>query len=347
MSKNKNKRITVKDVAAALGVNPSTVSRALSPEKQHLVSDRVIELVEKKSREMGYTANPMATALKCGATKTIGMMIPDILNPMFPPLVHEIQQLTNKLGYTLTLAYTENNQELALEELKRLIARNVDGIILASAFRKDPTVDYCIEMGKPLVQVNRVVDKQVSDQVLVDDREGIYVLFEHLYSLGHRKIAHIAGPADISPGLSRRHAFLSIADMFDIPASDAPVIQAEAFTEQAGRNAMEILLSSERDVTAVVATNDLVALGCIEAIEASGKRVPGDISVTGFNDMPYLDWFRIPLTTVSLPQSQLGDQAVRMLLSQIRKESDSSFPRKVLLQPKLVVRKSTGKPIKH
>ncbi|NGN96638.1 LacI family transcriptional regulator [Grimontia sp. S25] len=343
MDNDKNKRITVKDVAAALGISPSTVSRALSPEKQHLVSDRVIELVANKSQEMGYTANPMATALKRGATKTIGMMIPDILNPIFPPLVHEIQQITNKLGYTLTLAYTENNQELALEELKRLVARNVDGIILASAFRKDPTVDYCIDMGKPLVQVNRVVDKQASDQVLVDDREGIFVLFEHLHSLGHRKIAHVAGPNDISSGLGRRHAFISIADMFELPAADAPVVQADAFSEHAGRKAMETLMGNHPEITAVVATNDLVALGCIEALEAAGKRVPDDVSVTGFNDMPYLDWFRIPLTTVSLPQSQLGDQAVRMLLSQIRKESDSHFPRKVLLQPRLVVRKSTGK----
>ncbi len=344
MNNDKNKRITVKDVAAALDISPSTVSRALSPEKQHLVSDRVIELVEKKSREMGYTANPMATALKRGATKTIGMMIPDILNPMFPPLVHEIQQLTNRLGYTLTLAYTENNQELALEEIKRLIARNVDGIILASAFRKDPTVDYCLDQGKPLVLVNRVIDKQASDQVLVDDREGIYMLFEHLHSLGHRKIAHVAGPSDISSGLSRRHAFLSTADMFDVPTSDAPVVQTDAFTEVSGKKAMRELLEQHPDITAVVATNDLVALGCIAAIEEAGLQVPKDISVTGFNDMPYLDWFRIPLTTVSLPQAQLGDQAVRMLLSQIRKESDSSFPRKVLLQPKLVVRKSTGAP---
>ncbi|WP_162176366.1 LacI family DNA-binding transcriptional regulator [Enterovibrio calviensis] len=344
MDNNKNKRITVKDVAAALGISPSTVSRALSPEKQHLVSDRVIDMVEKKSEEMGYTANPMATALKRGATKTIGMMIPDILNPIFPPLVHEIQQLTNKLGYTLTLAYTENNQALALEEVKRLIARNVDGIILASAFRNDPTVDYCLDHGKPLVQVNRVIDKLASDQVLVDDREGIYQLFEHLYQLGHRHIAHIAGPNDISSGLSRRHAFISIADMFDVAPDHAPVIPASAFSELAGKEATKTLLKEHPEVTAVIAANDLLALGCIEELEAVGKTIPNDISVTGFNDMPYLDWFRIPLTTVSLPQTQLGDQSVRMLLSQIRKDSDSNFPRKVLLQPQLVVRKSTDKP---
>ncbi|WP_394209158.1 LacI family DNA-binding transcriptional regulator [Enterovibrio calviensis] len=346
MDNDKNKRITVKDVAAALGISPSTVSRALSPEKQHLVSDRVIEMVEKKSDEMGYTANPMATALKRGATKTIGMMIPDILNPIFPPLVHEIQQLTNKLGYTLTLAYTENNQALALEEVKRLIARNVDGIILASAFRKDPTVDYCLDHGKPLVQVNRVIDNLASDQVLVDDREGIYQLFEHLYKLGHRHIAHIAGPNEISSGLSRRHAFISIADMFELPPDNVPVVLASAFTEEAGKLATKSLLEKHPQVTAVIAANDLLALGCIDELETVGREVPKDVSVTGFNDMPYLDWFRIPLTTVSLPQTQLGDQSVRMLFGQIRKDSDSAFPRKVLLQPRLVVRKSTTTPRK-
>ncbi|GLQ70885.1 LacI family DNA-binding transcriptional regulator [Vibrio penaeicida] len=334
------KRVTVKDVANALNINASTVSRALSPDKQHLVSDRVVEQVIKKSREMGYSVNPLASALKKGSTKTIGVMIPDILNPMFPPLINQIQQRAHKLGYTLTFAYTENNSLIAMEELKRLVSRNVDGIIMASAFREDPTVEYCQQMHIPLVLLTRSVDSLVTDQILVDDNEGIHQLTSHLYKLGHRKIAHIAGPSEISSGFNRRLAFKAAAEMYDLQPT---LVQASAFSEEAGHNASIELFEKHPETTAVIASNDLLALGCIGERESQGVHCPDDISITGINDMPFLDWFRIPLTTLSIPNVEMANEAINMLVNQIKAGTEEVSPRKVLLQPKLVVRQSTRK----
>ncbi|CCO47881.1 putative transcriptional regulatory protein LacI family [Vibrio nigripulchritudo SOn1] len=339
-STNKKKRITVKDVAKALNINASTVSRALSPDKQHLVSDRVVEQVIKKSREMGYSVNPLASALKKGATKTIGVMIPDILNPMFPPLINQIQQRAHKLGYTLTFAYTENNSLIAMEELKRLVSRNVDGVIMASAFREDPTVEYCQQMHIPLVLLARSVDSHDIDQILVDDSEGIHQLTLHLYNLGHRKIAHIAGPTEISSGFNRKLAFKAATEMHGLQPT---LVQASAFSEDAGRAASKELFEKYPDTTAVIASNDLLALGCIGERESQGVRCPEDISITGINDMPFLEWFRTPLTTLSIPNIEMANEAINMLVNQINVGTEKASSRKVLLQPKLVIRQSTKK----
>lgn len=339
------KRVTLRDLAEHLNINTSTVSRALSEKSNEMISPEVVKRVRKAAEEMGYKQNAAAYALKMGSTKTIGLIIPDLMNPVFPPIIRGIQSVLDEYGYTAFLAYSQNNEQTARTEVERLISRGVDGIIYAAAFREDSVVDLCKKQGVPLVLVNRVVDKGDVDTVKVDDTLGIRMAVDHLIDLGHRKIGFIAGPKNISVSHIRLGAFTQTMADRDLPVPSQRIVEAHALSETAGEEAMSLFLQKNPDATAVIASNDLIALGCFTAITRFGYTCPKRMSVVGFNNMPYLDWFSTPLTTVAIPHFQMGERSADLLLKRI-KSGNADFHEEVLLKPKLVVRKSTAAPTK-
>ena len=339
------KRVTLRDLAEHLNINTSTVSRALSEKSNEMISPEVVKRVRKAAEEMGYKQNAAAYALKMGSTKTIGLIIPDLMNPVFPPIIRGIQSVLDEYGYTAFLAYSQNNEQLARTEVERLISRGVDGIIYAAAFREDSVVDLCKKQGVPLVLVNRVVDKGDVDTVKVDDTLGIRMAVDHLVDLGHRKIGFIAGPKNISVSSIRLGAFTQTMGDRDLPVPAQRIVEAHALSETAGEEAMSLFLKKNPDATAVIASNDLIALGCFTAMTRFGYTCPKRMSVIGFNNMPYLDWFATPLTTVAIPHFQMGERSADLLLKRI-KSGNADFHEEVLLKPKLVVRKSTAAPAK-
>ncbi|AXS83124.1 LacI family DNA-binding transcriptional regulator [Marinobacter sp. Arc7-DN-1] len=339
------KRVTLRDLAEHLNINTSTVSRALSEKSNGMISPEVVKRVRKAAEEMGYKQNAAAYALKVGSTKTIGMIIPDLMNPVFPPIIRGIQSVLDQYGYTAFLAYSQNNEGVARTEVERLISRGVDGIIYAAAFRKDSVVDLCKKQGVPLVLVNRVVDQGDVDTVKVDDTLGIRMAVDHLLDLGHQKIGFIAGPKDISVSHIRLRAFTQTMSDRDLAVDPHRIVEAHALSETAGEEAMSLFLQKNPDATAVIASNDLIALGCITAMTQFGYTCPKRMSIVGFNNMPYLDWFATPLTTVSIPHFQMGERSADLLLKRI-KSGNADFHEEVLLKPRLVVRKSTAAPAK-
>jgi LacI family transcriptional regulator len=335
------KRITLRDLAERLNINTSTVSRALSDKSSDMISPEVVKRVKKAAEEMGYKQNAAAYALKVGNSKTIGMIIPDLMNPVFPPIIRGIQSVLDQYGYTAFLAYSQNNEKAAHTEVEKLINRGVDGIIYAAAFRKDSVVDLCKKQGVPLVLVNRVVDAGDVDTVKVDDSLGIRMAVDHLLELNHQKIGFIAGPKDISVSHIRLRAFTQTMAEHNLPVPAQRIVEAHALSEIGGEEAMSLFLQKNPDATAVIASNDLIALGCLTALTQFGYACPKRMSVIGFNNMPYLDWFATPLTTVSIPHFQMGERSADLLLKRI-KSDNSDFHEEVLLKPKLVIRKSTA-----
>lgn len=336
------RKVNIKDVAARADVHPSTVSRVMNPETRSMVSERVAERVTRIAGEMGYTRSPLASGLRTGRSFTIGVIIPDLSNPMFPPIVRGIERTLEAEGYIAILADSDNSQKSERAIFDSMKSRRIDGLILATAHIEDPIVEDCIEEQLPVVLVNRTIDTHDVSEVINNDELGIQLAVSHLIELGHKQIAFLGGPQNTSTGRDRSRAFRNLADNGQFELDPDLCASCTAFTEAAGHTSMLGILDCNKPFSAVVAANDLLALGCYDALEERGMSCPGDVSVTGFNDMPFVDRFSPPLTSLHIPHDELGVRAANLLLAEIR---DSDAPRTTIrLDPVLVVRGSTAAP---
>ena len=283
------KKVNIKDVAAEAGVHPSTVSRVLNPDTVSMVSKRVAERVAGIADKMGYKRSPMASGLRTGRSYTVGVLIPDLTNPIFPPIVRGIERSLGEEGYIAVLADSDNNLKNEQAILDSMKARHVDGLILATALRKDVAISACIDEQIPLVLVNRSIDSHAVTEVINDDEQGIKLAIEHLAESGHSRIAYLGGPQNTSTGRDRYRAFRKIMRGIGLEANAALMFNCRAFTETEGHRGFLKLLSKDSPFSAVVAANDLLALGCYDALQERGLKCPADMSVTGFNDTPFMD----------------------------------------------------------
>jgi LacI family transcriptional regulator len=335
------KPATLRDVAARSRVHASTASRALNPATRALVNSETVDRVLRAARELGYRPNSLARGLKTNRTHTIGMLLPDLTNPLFPPIVRGIEDTLGSADYTLILANTDNHDDRERQTVAKMLDRRVDGLILATAHRTAPVVDEVIASGMPVVLVNRTVDNPMVPAVTGDDHAGIGLAIRHLAGLGHTRIAHVGGPQNLSTGLTRYQSFLAWMKIVGLEADPSLVVFAEWFHEDPGAKALRRLLDERDDFTAVVAANDLIAIGCYDVLKDSGRTVGVDVSVVGYNDMPFADKLHPPLTTIRIPHYQIGVKAADVML-EILEKPDGFSPVSIRLAPSLVVRRSTG-----
>jgi LacI family transcriptional regulator len=221
-------------------------------------------------------------------------------------------------------------------------ARQVDGFIAATARRDHWLLADQVRSGVKVVLVNRRVDSNAIPAVTGDDHAGIRLAVEHLAELGHRRIAHLAGSQALYTGWSRHQGFRDAMRVRALELDPDLVVFSDGFTEREGARCCGELLDRRRDFTAIVAGNDLLALGCYDALEERGLRCPEDLSVVGYNDMPFVDRFSPPLTTVRVPHYELGATAAELMLEQLR--GIDAAPRQLELAPELVIRGSTAPP---
>jgi LacI family transcriptional regulator len=333
----------LKDVARLAGVHPATASRALNERTVGMVSPETAERVREAADALGYRVNRIARGLKTRRSHTIGMLIPDITNPFFPGMVRGAEDRLHEAGYTLLLADTDNDPEQERRHHDVMLERQVDGFLVATSRRRDPVVEELIDSDVPFVLVNRTVDRGKVAAVIPDDHAGTALAVDHLYDLGHRVISHIAGPSITSTGARRAAGF--VAALQALGLEPGPGAEASAFTIEAGAAAARDVLAARRAPTAIVAANDLVALGVLDAAVEHGMTCPADFSLVGFNDMSFLDRLRPTLTTVRIDEYELGLRAARLLLSLV--EDPSSSRETVMLTPELVVRDSTASPVRN
>ena len=334
-----DKAPTIKDVAVRAGVHAATASRALNPTTRGMVNARTANRVLEAARALGYAPNSAARSLRTRTSSVAGVIIPDLRNPVFPPIVRGIEDGLRDAGYMALLGNTDGDPDRERELLTAMRGRQTDGFILATSRREDTLP---VEGGVPVptVLVNRRTDAGDTPSVTADNGAGIHALVQLLIELGHTRIGHVAGPSGLSTGWERYRAFVDAMASRGMPAPPERVEFAAAFTEEAGREAALRLLDAEPDLTALVAGNDLIALGCYSALESLNLAVPADVSVTGFNDMPYLNRQRPALTTVRIPHYDIGLEAARLLLERIT--TPTAPAKRIVLPVELVVRDSTG-----
>jgi LacI family transcriptional regulator len=335
-----NPKATLKEVAGRAGVHPSTASRALNPETRILVSEGATQRVLAAAEALGYSPNPVARSLRTRRSHTIGVLIPDLNNPLFPPLVRGLEDRLAAAGYVALIGNTDGNDERERIIFEQMRARRIDGLAIATARLRHPLLAEAARAELPVVLMNRMAEEHSFPSVSVDNPRGIQLAVTHLAGLGHRRIAHIAGPQDVSTGFERYQGFVAAMKASGLPVDDDLVVFADAFSIEEGRRCGRVLLDRAAGCTAVAAGNDMLAIGCYGALEAAGLSCPADLSVVGFNDMPFIDLLRPPLTTIRFPHYQVGNEAAGALLELI---AGRSTPVKVLyLAPELVIRGSTA-----
>ena len=334
--------VTIRDVARLAEVHPGTVSRALNPETRSLVNSATAERVLAAADQLGYRPNSMARGLKTSRSLTIGVLIPDLTNPLFPPIVRGIDDRLTLDGYTPLLVNTGSDPERERASIEAMLARQVDGFIAATAQLDVEPLAVAAERGLPVVLVNRTFEDGSMSACTVDDRMGSQLAVEHMVRLGHERIGYVAGPQNVSTGHRRYLGFKQAMKAAGLPLPAERVSYSGAFTEEAGARACADVLGADRSVTAIITANDRLAIGCYDTLVELGLSCPEDVSIIGFNDMMFIDRLRPPLSSVRVPQLELGYAAADLLLEQLTKPSPPA--RELMLEPTLVVRGSTAPP---
>lgn len=340
LPRRSSNRVTIRDVAARAGVNMSTVSRALNPEARHLISEQAVLRVMEAAKALGYRQNLLASALTRGRSQAIAVLLPDIENAVFPPMVRGIEEHLTAQGYAVLIANAPAGASERERLLDQMLGRQVDGLILATANRDDVLVRRCLLEQIPVVLVNRGEEHRLVPEVVNDDALSMRLAVDHLVSLGHRRIIHIAGPQHLATGHARWLGFQAAAQRHGL--HPVQMVEAAEYTREAGRVACAETLRHYPDVTAVVVANDLVALGCYDALKDAHLKCPADLSIVGHNDIPLLDMIDPPLTTLRIQSRNMGRQAAQLLLERIL--APVGEPQRITLEPELIVRGSTAAP---
>jgi LacI family transcriptional regulator, galactose operon repressor len=337
--------ITVKDVAARARVHPSTVSRALTAGTDR-VSAELVARVTTAVKELGYRPNRAARALRMNRSSSVGMLIPDISNPAYPPIVRGLEDALRASGISILLASTDNDVRRESELVSVMLDHRVDGLLLATATRNYPPLQALLAAKIPVVLLNRSTDDLSVPLVRGDDQRGIRLAVEHLVELGHRRIAHLAGTDTVSNGLDRRLAFIRSITDTGLTVDPAAIVSADQFQGpvgvELGAALTEELLNRNVSFTAVVAANDLLAIGCYDVLKRQNMRIPEDVSVVGYNDVYLVDRLSPALTTVRHPLYEIGMRGGRLLLERFAGAENEAMT--ISLASNLVVRDSTAPP---
>ncbi len=324
---------TLIDVARLAGVSPSTVSRILNGTAK--VSDDKRQAVMDAIARMNFAPNPMAQSLKRGRSMTIGIVVQDISSPFFDETLHGVDEALKGTGYASVIVSGHWNAAEEIERIRLLLARKVDGIILLSGRITDESV-LQFSQHRPIVSTGRAIQTQRALGFKLDNEQGGWLAVRHLIELGHRRIAFITGPANNCDADERLAGYKRALQEADI-AYDPKIVVEGDFHESSGMRAINHLFDTQQQFTAVCAANDLSAYGARLSLYRKGIRVPEDISLVGFDDLPGSSYTTPPLTTIRQPLYDIGRIATNSLLHLINGEIvETSIP-----PLELIVRETT------
>lgn len=303
-------RVTIDDVAQSAGVSKSTVSRALNREHRFFRSPSA-ERIREIAHRLGYEPNPAAANLRRQRTNTIGVLVPRLTDTVMAMLYEEIAAACVRRGHHALVATSYDDAELERDNGTMLLRRRVDGLVLTTARTDGGFCDALIRRGFPHVLALRSAGPSAA--AVGDDRLGGYLATRHLIDLGHRSIGLVAGPAYASSALGRRAGYEDALREAGLPVRPE-LIFSSSFGMESGEEAGRTLLGRPDRPTAVFAVNDNTAVGLLSSVQRAGLRVPEDLSVVGYNDIPLAARLPVPLTTVRVPFREIAEAAIDLLL---------------------------------
>jgi LacI family transcriptional regulator len=325
--------VTILDVARAAGVSKSTVSRVLD-ERLPRSTSATAERVRQVAAELGYVRDPLAAGLRRSGTSTVGVIVPRLTDTVMAMLYEEIARASVSRGLFAIVATTEDDPDAERLAVQSLLRRRVDGLILTTA-RLDAPIGH-EDPGRPVPHVLALRTDGVRPSSIGDDRLGAHLATRHLIDLGHRRIGLVGGPGYASSARHRQAGYRTALAESGVPI-DESLSTGDAFSIEAGEIAGRNLLDRPDRPTAIFAVNDNTAIGVMAAAHALGLRIPGDLSLVGYNDIPIVSRLPVPLTTVRVPFQQIATNALELL----REAGNGSNPRTLVAQPTLIPREST------
>ncbi|MEW6046096.1 MAG: LacI family DNA-binding transcriptional regulator [Bacillota bacterium] len=327
---------TLADIAKRANVSVATVSRALN--HSGYVRPEVRERVLQIARELHYVPNHLARGLLENRTDLVLLLVPDVTNPFFAAVARGVEDVLAAQGLQVVIGNTDDNHFKERTYLRRALGRGVDGVIAIVASSASADTGHFRQLNVPLVLVDRACEAVAADLVASNNEHGAYQATRHLLSLGHQHVATITGPLRLKTAADRLAGFERAVREYRLSPDQVTVVEGD-FREEGGYRAARQLLERSPRPTAVFAANDVMALGALAAFEEAGVRVPEEIAVAGYDDIPYAVRVRPKLTTVAQPKYEMGAAAAELM---VRRLSDPGRAvERVLLEPRVVVRESS------
>jgi LacI family transcriptional regulator len=325
-------------VARLARVSIATVSRTIN--RVPTVNPRLAKQVWEAIRELNYFPNTQARALVSGRSRLLGLIVSEITNPFFPELIQGFEEVAVESGYEVLIGSTNYEAERMQRCIRRMMERNADGVAVMTFGIEQPLLDQLADRKIPLVFVDVAPDRPEISVLKVDYSHGIRQGVQHLAALGHREIAFVTGPLRLHSAHSRLEAFEEALEECGIPLDKRFVLEGD-HTMEGGMAAAEQMLAQKKLPTAVMCSNDMLAIGVLHTLSRAGLRVPADISIIGFDDIRMAEMMIPPLTSIQMSRAELARAAVGALRAHVEKTSPQ---REYPIDTRLVVRQSTDFP---
>lgn len=326
---------TIRDVAREAGVSVSTVSKVINSSDfgKESTRARVFEAMER----LNYRPHAVARSLVTKRSDTIGLVLPDLMNPVFPIVAHSVERAARALGYHVLLGVTDRDKAAEKQYLQVLLENRTDGVVLFGGLDVE-SIRILRQEKVPVVIIERPTKVAGADVLTTDNVEGAYLATKHLIDLGRKRIGLVTGPLWGEVERDRADGYRQALEDSGLVYDPELVVEC-GYSVEEGLRASETLFSRASDLDAVFAVCDLMAVGVLRYLEAIGRRVPDDVALVGF-DNTVGQFSSPPLTSVEQPLEELSNEAVRLLIEQI-KSPNKRPPKRLIIAPRLVVREST------
>jgi DNA-binding LacI/PurR family transcriptional regulator len=336
----KKPNLTINDIAKALKVSKSTVSRALRD--AHDVNPKTKKQVQEFAERHDYRPDSQAKGLRSRSTKTIGVIIPAYNIPFYSIAICGIQDYAMKMGYNVMVCHSNEQYDTEIKNVEALLNANVEGIIISVArdTEKNEHIKKLKRKGIPLVLFNRVIEEFKASKVVVNDYYGALNMVNYLLKTGCREIAHISGPENLLLSKNRKAGYMEALKQAGIPVDFNLIVEGD-FTIESGEECMQKLLENNAGIDGIFAVCDAVAFGAMKVLKEKGIKIPAEISVAGFTNEPMAALVEPSLTTVKQPIYEIGETASKLLFAQFE---DPELPAELcVLETTIVLRDSTKK----
>jgi len=339
--KSADKTPDIRAVAALAKVSIATVSRTINGTP--VVSDRLAKRVWQAIEQLNYFPNTHARSLVSGRSRILGIIVENITNPFFPELIQNFEEIAVAHGYEILVSSSNSDPAVLTTCVRRMIERKVEGVAMLTFGEEEPVLDQLAFHDIPIVLAEFRLKDPKTSTILLDYTSGIRAAVDHLVSLGHRKIAFLAGPHQIHSAVTRENDFRTAMDAAGLPIQKKWVIECD-HTLKGGVAGFDKLQALASRPSAILCSNDMTAIGVLRAAYLKGLHVPQDLSVVGLDDIDFAEFTLPPLTTIRLSRADLARAAFDALRQQAEQASNSNIQREFLVSTSLVLRGSTAPP---
>ncbi|MCD6231915.1 LacI family DNA-binding transcriptional regulator [Candidatus Aerophobetes bacterium] len=327
-------KVTIIDVAKKAGVSPTTVSRVLNDNTEKHMREETKQRVLKVIRELDYTPDKYAQFMKKQKSGVIGVLVPDISNQFFSLMVRGVENVCYKNGYSVIICDTKNSLERENNYIDIVLKERVEGIVLTSSSAHNEQIKKAIKKRIPVILADRRLRNVDLPYVGSDGFKDGYKMTQYLIDLGYKKIGFIKGPSEVATALERFKGYVRAMNKNGLEIGESYIRQGDYTFEGGYWAAKEMLTSCGRLPQAIIAANDLMAIGIIRAFEERGLKIPENIGIAGFDNISISSWISPKLTTVEIPAYSIGQEAASILIKHIRRET--KLERNRIVETKLI-----------